>query len=207
MADCPDYPAFLIASIRMPHPTDASGEELALPSPMPLPKALPTPASHHMAPISPSDVAKRRVFVLSQRMPHASAADLAAAQGPAKRDGDAAALDHVGFYINNATYDPNRVDVRVDFETVEEWVIENPAPAHDHPWHVHGTPFMVVSLQDMATGREVLVQPYWADTVWVPLGMRAVTRLRFSRFRGVSVAHCHIASHESSGMMITYEVQ
>lgn len=207
MADCPDYPAFLIASIRMPHPTEATGEALALPSPMPLPENLPTPTSPHMAPIAAADVSVRRVFVMSQRMPHASAADLAAAQGPAKRDGDAAALDHVGFYINNATYDPHRVDVRVAFGAVEEWIVENPAPAHDHPWHVHGTPFLVVALQDMGTGRDVLVQPYWADTVWVPLGMRVVTRLRFSRFRGRSVAHCHIASHESSGMMITYEVE
>ncbi len=128
-------------------------------------------------------------------------------QAPAKRDGDPSSLLRLGgYYINNRTFDASRVDVTVPFGAVEEWVIANPAPAHDHPWHVHGVPFLVVGLQDMATGREYLAQPYWADTVWVPLGMRAVTRLRFSRFRGRSVAHCHIASHESTGMMITYEV-
>ncbi len=50
------------------------------------------------------------------------------------------------------------------------------------------------------------MQPYWTDTVWVPQGKRVVTRLRFTGFRGRSVAHCHIAPHEAAGMMVVYEV-
>lgn len=55
-------------------------------------------------------------------------------------------------------------------------------------------------------GRNLLVQPYWSDTVWVPAGARVVTRIRFDAFPGRSVFHCHILPHEDLGMMGIYDV-
>lgn len=94
-------------------------------------------------------------------------------------------------------------------------MIENPGPSgQGHPWHVHTHPFLIVGLYSMqsdgtvADGTPNLIsQPYWSDSAWVPLGARLVTRMRFlAPFVGRSVFHCHTLTHEDLGMMGIYEV-
>lgn len=49
----------------------------------------------------------------------------------------------------------------------EEWTISNPSSIA-HGWHIHIDSFQVLSMVDMATGRNVLQQAYWADTMYIP---------------------------------------
>lgn len=175
--------------------------------------------SRRLVHIEPSEVRRKRVFVLSQHMEpgaaYPSAEDMAK-HAPANHNRDPLSLSQTGYWINNRTFDPQRVDFVATQGTAEEWWIENPAPAQDHPWHVHTNPFEVVGLYELEEDGEedgeshnLLVQPYWADTLWVPEGMRAVTRIRFGggpSYVGRTVAHCHIAEHESAGMMVQFDV-
>lgn len=176
----------------------ADALSLAISPPMQLPLRLPAPPRLRF--VTAGEVVARRVFVMSQHVlsPPPDA--------PANVAVDPASLTPTGFYVNNRTMDPARVDVTVKLGTAEEWVLENPEPGHDHPWHTHMQPFLVVSLEHLDTGENVLTQAYWTDNLWVPAGMRAVTRLRFLDFVGKTVAHCHIIGHEVAGMMIVYEV-
>lgn len=83
---------------------------------------------------------------------------------------------------------------------------------------MHTHPFLVVGLYELASddgagglapgARNLVSQPFWADSAWVPLGARLVTRLRFLGPPGAgrSVFHCHMLTHEDLGMMGVYEV-
>jgi FtsP/CotA-like multicopper oxidase with cupredoxin domain len=93
----------------------------------------------------------------------------------------------------------------VALNSVEEWTVYN-MNAVQHPFHIHVNPFQVVRVNGQA------VEPYWADTIGLPLGgspdrPTSVTfRTRFTDFKGSYVMHCHILAHEDMGMMQTVEV-
>lgn len=212
--------------------------------------------------IAPGGVSVRRRFVLSEQRDPPSAPLAPGDDGGVNRDVDPLSLTATGFYINNRTFDPARVDVPgvllgstggrwgwvvgshgaeavaqgpyacslpTPPDAAEEWWIDNPSPARGHPWHVHTRHFEVVAVCALpvgaptggaaippgsqacgggpgAGGPDLLRAPYWSDTVWVPAGARLVTRLRFDRFAGRSLFHCHILPHEDLGMMGVYEV-
>jgi len=65
----------------------------------------------------------------------------------------------------------------------------------DHPMHVHGAYFQVVSLNGQKTEREL-----WKDTVNVPAGKYVDIAFVMS-FPGNWMLHCHIIDHEDNGMM------
>jgi FtsP/CotA-like multicopper oxidase with cupredoxin domain len=65
----------------------------------------------------------------------------------------------------------------------------------DHPMHLHGTYFLLVSVNGMRPERET-----WKDTVNVPAG-RYVDVAFVMKNRGEWMLHCHIIDHEDGGMM------
>ena len=71
------------------------------------------------------------------------------------------------FLINGKSFDMQRIDTVVRVGAVERWDVENTSTM-DHPLHVHGTLFQVISRT--RNGREV-AEPFiaWRDTVNVPL--------------------------------------
>jgi FtsP/CotA-like multicopper oxidase with cupredoxin domain len=99
------------------------------------------------------------------------------------------------FLINGKAFDPQRIDTRVQLNTVEDWEIANTG-VMDHPFHLHTNHFQVVS-------RNGVPEPYraWQDTVLVPVGETVRIRIRFADFPGKTVYHCHILDHEDLGMM------
>ncbi len=67
----------------------------------------------------------------------------------------------------------------------------------DHPMHIHGTSFQVVSVNGRPPARET-----WKDTVSVPAG--GTVDIAFAmRNPGTWMLHCHILDHEDGGMMTT----
>jgi FtsP/CotA-like multicopper oxidase with cupredoxin domain len=104
------------------------------------------------------------------------------------------------FFINNQSFDANRVDVQPKLGTVEEWTLKNTSN-EQHPFHIHVNDFEVVSIGD---------EPYDArglqDTVPLDPGVDVVIRTRFTDFTGKFVFHCHILNHEDLGMMAVVEV-
>ena len=106
--------------------------------------------------------------------------------------------------INGRSFEMNRVDEQIPFGQVEQWVFSNDSTL-PHPVHLHGSHFQVVS----RSGGRNLVLPYeagWKDTVLVmPLETVGVL-VRFDRYRGIYLLHCHNLQHEDMGMMLNVEV-
>lgn len=94
----------------------------------------------------------------------------------------------------------------VALNSVEEWTIYN-MNGIQHPFHIHVNPFLITKINGVP-----LDQPYWADTIGLPVGgtpenPTSITfRTRFLDFTGTYVMHCHILVHEDMGMMQAVEV-
>ncbi|CAB3786350.1 Multicopper oxidase mco [Paraburkholderia caffeinitolerans] len=107
------------------------------------------------------------------------------------------------FMINGTTYDPERVTLTSRRGEVEHWTIANHTDM-DHPFHLHGTQFQVMSRE---TDAKRVDEPYlaWRDTVNVKPG-ESVHIATVQDVAGERMFHCHILEHEDLGMMGTLRV-
>jgi suppressor of ftsI len=106
------------------------------------------------------------------------------------------------FFINHATFDHTRVDLKVPLGSVEEWTVRN-SSAELHTFHIHQVKFQVISLNGRPVPFDGLV-----DTVNVPINGELKIRLAFTdpTIVGRFMYHCHILEHEDKGMMAQIEV-
>jgi FtsP/CotA-like multicopper oxidase with cupredoxin domain len=91
-----------------------------------------------------------------------------------------------------------RVGKQAKIRIVNE--MDSDHPMH-HPFHIHGAGrFLILS-------RDGVVEPnlVWKDTVLIPTG-QTVDILLDVTHPGVWMAHCHIAEHHESGMMLSFRV-
>jgi suppressor of ftsI len=72
--------------------------------------------------------------------------------------------------------------------------------AMQHPIHIHGQRFLVLSVNGVPTRNHV-----WKDTVLVPVGMNVELLLELSN-PGRWMLHCHIAEHLEAGMQMLFDV-
>lgn len=102
--------------------------------------------------------------------------------------------------INGRSMDMTRVDVRARLGATEIWEVEN-LVGMDHPFHLHGFQFQVLD-------RNGVPEPSrrWKDVVNVPKHERARFIVRYDRYPGKWMFHCHILDHEDHGMMGILEV-
>ena len=107
----------------------------------------------------------------------------------------------MAFLINGQSYQGDRLDTTVKLNTIEDWEISNTG-VMDHPFHIHGNAFQVVSRNGQP---ESLLA--WRDTVLVPRGETVRIRIPFRDFAGKTVYHCHILDHEDLGMMGNLVIQ
>lgn len=107
----------------------------------------------------------------------------------------------MAFLFNGQPYQLERIDTQVQLNTVEDWELINTGMM-DHPFHVHGNAFQVLS-------RNGKPEPYlaWKDVVLVRPGEKVLIRMPFRDFPGKTVYHCHILDHEDLGMMGNLEIQ
>lgn len=101
----------------------------------------------------------------------------------------------MAFLINGQPYNGDRLDTKVKLNTTEDWELINTG-VMDHPFHVHGNAFQVISRDGQP---ESLLA--WRDTVLVKRGETVRIRIPFSDFAGKTVYHCHVLDHEDLGMM------
>ena len=73
-------------------------------------------------------------------------------------------------------------------------------PMH-HPFHVHGAGRFLILSRDGAVEDNLV----WKDTVLVRTGETVEILLEVTN-AGVWMAHCHIAEHHESGMMLMFRV-
>ena len=79
-----------------------------------------------------------------------------------------------------------------------------------HPFHVHGTQFRVLGRTGAPAVseslRQGLVDGGWRDTVLVLPGDTVRLQMRFTKYPGLYLYHCHILEHEDMGMMRNFRV-
>jgi bilirubin oxidase len=107
------------------------------------------------------------------------------------------------FLIDGKSFDPARVDLTSRINAVEQWTIENRS-SMDHPFHLHGTQFQVVS---RTRGGATILEPVlaWRDVVNVAAFESVTFRVVQSQL-GRRMYHCHILEHEDQGMMGVLDV-
>ena len=109
----------------------------------------------------------------------------------------------MSFLIDGKSFDPARIDLTSRVNEVEQWTIENRS-SMDHPFHLHGTQFQVVSRTRSGV---TAAEPYlaWRDTVNVAAFETVVFNVVQHQL-GKRMYHCHILEHESQGMMGVLDV-
>jgi FtsP/CotA-like multicopper oxidase with cupredoxin domain len=124
------------------------------------------------------------------------------------------------FYINKKAYDHVNMHTsfNVNVNTVEEWIVRSDPSLKQggriegHPFHIHVANFAVVGRGSWnvetgeATSYESL-KPYGLqDTILVPAFEYVVLRMKFEKFTGKTVFHCHILFHQDKGMMGVFNI-
>jgi FtsP/CotA-like multicopper oxidase with cupredoxin domain len=141
-------------------------------SPEPALTPEPVPASLRSIPANPEPV-RTRSFKLTEEM--------ASGKEPV-------------FRINGEAF-PDITHLEAKLGETELWDVENDTEM-DHPFHLHGFFFQVVSRGGVAEPSRA-----WKDTVNVPAKSTVRLSVRFDGFPGMWMYHCHILEHGERGMM------
>jgi len=88
-------------------------------------------------------------------------------------------------------------------DLVKVRIVNDPTSMHpmQHPIHFHGNRFVVLAVNDVLNDNMV-----WKDTAMLKTGDTMDILLEASN-PGKWLAHCHIAEHMHSGMMIEYDIE
>ena len=109
------------------------------------------------------------------------------------------------FLLNGQSFDHGRIDLRQQQGVTEIWEIENiitDEGAMAHPFHIHGTQFLVVSVNGEAP--DASMQGF-KDTITLQPMDKVRIAVKFPE-KGIYMYHCHILEHEDVGMMGQIEV-
>ncbi len=108
--------------------------------------------------------------------------------------------------INGKKFDMNRIDFTQKRGETEVWEIYNKPDMMGgmvHPFHIHGTQFKVISINDEDPPENL--QGY-KDTIALDPGDKAKIAVKFEE-AGIYMYHCHILEHEDNGMMGQVKVE
>jgi spore coat protein A len=89
----------------------------------------------------------------------------------------------------------------------EIWEIRN-VTSVDHPIHLHMEAFQLIG-RLTATNANIPLQDWelgWEDTVNIPSGQTARFMVRYDKFAGTFVWHCHLLEHEDHEMMRPFTI-
>ncbi|MFN8218780.1 MAG: multicopper oxidase family protein [Fimbriimonadales bacterium] len=123
-----------------------------------------------------------------------------------------------GWVLNGSAYQPNVLasNETVKLGDLEIWEfshILNSMTLAAHPIHVHGVQFQIIerTIQaERASAYETVRYGYtdegWKDTFLVMPGETVKILIRFTRYPGMFVYHCHNLEHEDMGMMRHYQI-
>lgn len=154
--------------LRVQYSADAATAPPALPATLATIAALPAPA-------------RTRTLTLSEKM---------MGGGHSGHGGQARPT----FTINGQVF-PNVTPLAARLDETEVWEVRSDE-AIDHPFHLHGFSFQVLSRGGRA-------EPFkaWKDTVNIKGNETLRLAVRFSGYAGKWLYHCHILEHAENGMM------
>lgn len=102
--------------------------------------------------------------------------------------------------ICNNPYTPGEPVFRIPVDSHELWTLTN-WDLMDHPVHLHTWAF-----EPLARNGQRLPVRSRRDTINIRPGDRLEIGIRFDRFRGPNLFHCHIVEHADKGMMLAIEI-
>ena len=134
------------------------------------------------------------------------------------------------FQINDASYDPNVVNITREVNTTDDWILTS--QGEPHIFHIHVNPFEVIDVQranangqlisifnkdgtcndSVAGDQQQIANQYcgmyhtFRDTIFVENGYQIRIRTHYERYIGEYVLHCHILDHEDAGMMLNIAI-
>lgn len=129
-------------------------------------------------------------------MSHGGGHDMTAMSMPATESGSMESM--MRWTINGKSYpDTDPIEVKLgQVVKIRLWNKDvTTAEKMDHPIHIHGTEFQIVSLNGRKPEQEI-----WKDTVNVPAGEYVDIAFTMTN-PGMWMLHCHILDHEDGGMM------
>lgn len=106
--------------------------------------------------------------------------------------------------IDGKKFEMSRIDATQEIGLAQYWDVENSNDMKDgmiHPFHVHGTHFLVISRNGKTPYPNELG---YKDTIGVNPGETVRLLVEFD-LPGVYMYHCHILEHEDGGMMAQIE--
>jgi blue copper oxidase len=107
--------------------------------------------------------------------------------------------------INNILFDMHRIDYPdIKLGDIEIWEFENQGDSL-HNMHVHGTQFQVLD-RSFNAANLAPTDKGWKDTVIIWPNDYVRILVRFNKYKGVYLLHCHNLEHEDDGMMVNLEV-
>ncbi|MEO8213179.1 MAG: multicopper oxidase domain-containing protein [Myxococcales bacterium] len=120
--------------------------------------------------------------------------------------------------LNGRSFEMTEVapEERVKLGSTEDWEFRNIGGmmAMAHPLHLHGGQFQVVERElapgwhaSAATLQAGLIDEGWKDTFLLLPGERVRLRMRFERYPGLFLYHCHNLEHEDAGMMRNFLIE
>lgn len=102
------------------------------------------------------------------------------------------------FLMNGKSFAMDRVDLTSEMGVMEEWTIVNDSDM-DHPFHIHGTQFLVIERE---IGGRIRKESFRALYDTVNLKSQETVRIRIMQtMKGIRMFHCHLLEHEDLGMM------
>jgi FtsP/CotA-like multicopper oxidase with cupredoxin domain len=123
------------------------------------------------------------------------------------------------WFLNGRPFEMTDVapNERVRLGTTEDWEFWNPGGmmmTMAHPIHLHAGQFQVLKREvapawedAAATLRAGLVDEGWKDTFLLLPGERVRIRMRFEKYPGLFLYHCHNLEHEDAGMMRNFLIE
>lgn len=108
--------------------------------------------------------------------------------------------------INGKQFDKGRIDLTQEKGETEIWEVYNKPDKMGgmvHPFHIHGTQFKVISINDKEPPEHL---KGYKDTISLEPDDRVKLAVKFEE-EGIYMYHCHILEHEDNGMMGQVKVE
>jgi len=142
-------------------------------------------------------------LVLNSRMAQTMAMDDGTGMGGMMMMNHGSGAMPMEWTINGKAYpDTDALNVKAGQVVKVKFVNNDTQMIHkmDHPMHLHGTFFQVLTVNGKAPERET-----WKDTLSVPAGGSVEIAFQFKN-PGDWMLHCHILDHEDNGLMTVVKV-
>ncbi len=152
------------------------------------------------------DLPGMRMMGQSMRMNHADESGLEWEDGIMHAMNLASSNNTINWLITDEKTGKSNIEIKYSWKVGDKVKIrivndENSPHPMQHPIHLHGQRFLVLSTDEVANNNLV-----WKDTVLVPTG-KTIDILVDMTNPGKWMTHCHIAEHLSDGMMFEFEVE